>query len=182
MIRGRTVCRFLLAAGLLAAAGCGYSATRLLPAQYRTVYIEPFRNRIPITAETSERTGFVSNLPRLEEDVTRGVINRFLFDGNLRVISDPARADLILSGDLVDFYRQPIRRLDSDEVEEYRINLTASLTLRDAQGEVVLQDPSLIADTTYFVTGASAVPESQAVDNLVVDFSRRVVEWVIEYW
>lgn len=166
----------------LSLSGCGYSATRLLPPEYQLIYVEPFKNRIPISEEMSERTGFIANLPRLEEDVTRGVIDRFLFDGNLRVTSNPQEADLLLHGEIYDFYRQAVRRFDDDAVEEYRLNLTASLSLVDKDGKMILEEPHLVGDTTYFVTGASAKTESAAVNDLVVDFSRRVVEWVIEYW
>jgi hypothetical protein len=162
--------------------GCGYSASRLLPASYQTIYIEPFQNNIPITQEATERTGFFSNIPRLEETVTRGVIDRFLFDGNLRVVNDPEKADLKLTGSLRDFYRQPLRRQDNDTVEEYRLNLSASVALRDRAGKLLLEEPNLIADVAYFVTGSLAKPESTAVNNLVTDFARRIVEWVIEYW
>lgn len=177
--RTTRVVAFLLLASL---AGCGYSATRLLPAQYRTLYVEAFTNQIPITEEIDERLGFQANLPELEEKVTRGVIDRFLFDGNLRLTTKKEEADLILEGKITDFLRQPVRRLDDDSVEEYRLNLTASLTLRDRNGKFLFEEPSLIGDTTYFLTGASAKKESVAVDELITDFSRRVVERVIEYW
>ncbi len=173
----------LYAIGHMLFSGCGYTATRLLPASYRTLYIEPFQNRIPITAEVSERVGFITNVPELEERVTQGVINRFLFDGNLRVTNQPGLADLTLSGQLLDFYRQPIRRLDDETVEEYRLNLSASVVLRDnKKGKVLLEEPAFVGDTTYFLTGSSAKNEMAALDDLVTDFSRRVVEWVIEYW
>jgi hypothetical protein len=175
--------RAITALLLLWLAGCGYSATRLLPAEYQVIYIEPFQNAIPITTEMSERTGFIANIPGLEEEVNQGLINRFLFDGNLRVTSDPERADLILSGRMYDFYRQALRQADNDVVEEYRLNLTATIALRDTRkDELILEEPSLIADTTYTVVGVGAKSESAAVDELVIDFSRRVVEWVIEYW
>ena len=167
---------------LLALSGCGYSATRLLPAQYRTVYIEPFQNRIPITQEGNERLGFITNVPELEEKVTQAVIERFLFDGNLRVTSNPDQADLIISGTLVDFYRQAIRRQDDATVEEYRLNLSAALRLREKDGKTLLENANLVGDATYFVTGGPAKSETAAVEDLVKDFSRRVVEWVIEYW
>lgn len=170
----------LLCAALLSS--CGYTATRLLPAHYRTIHVEPFQNRIPITEEVSERLGFITNVPELEEKVTRGVIDRFLFDGNLRVSNRPEQADLILKGELLDFYRQAIRRLDDETVEEYRLNLSASVVLKDKTGKILMEDRGLVADTTYFVTGASAKSETAAVDELVTDFSRRIVEWVIEYW
>ena len=156
--------------------------SRLLPASYRTLYIEPFQNAIPITQETSERTGFFSNIPELTEKVTRGVIDRFLFDGTLRVTNSPEKADLRLNGKLLDFYRQALRKQDDQTVEEYRLNLTAAVTLRDRDGKLLLEDPNLVADTTYFLSGSQAKGETAAVDDLVTDFSRRIVEWVIEYW
>ena len=175
MRRGLALC-------LLLCAGCGYSASRLLPAYYQTIYIEAFDNKIPITQELDERAGYITNIPQLEEKVTQGVIDRFLFDGNLRVTNKPETADLLLTGELRDFYRQPVRRQDDKTVEEYRLNLTASVWLRDKQGKLLLEEPNLVADTTYFLSGSRATTETAAVDDLVTDFSRRVVEWVIEYW
>lgn len=167
---------------LAALSGCGYSTTRLLPVSYQTIYIEPFENQIPITEEISERTGFYSNVPELEEKVTRSVIDRFLFDGNLRVVNDPEKADLRLTGQLKDFYRQPVRRQEDDVVEEYRLNLTASLALRDRNDKLLLEESNLVGDATYFLSGALARSETAAIEDLTTDFSRRVVEWVIEYW
>ena len=174
---------FLLASLFSPLPGCGYTTTRILPAYYRTVYVEPFQNKIPITKDVSERVGFVTNYPELEEKVTREVINRFLFDGNLRISNKLENADLMLTGSLTDFYRQALRRQeDNRAVEEYRLNLSASVTLRDRYGKLLLQDSALIGDTTYLLTGPNAKTETAAVDELVTDFSRRVVEWVIEYW
>lgn len=167
---------------LVALSGCGYSATRLLPSNYRTVYVEPFQNRIRITDEVSEHLGFQTSLPGLEEKVTRAVIDRFLFDGNLRVTTKPEDADLILTGELTDFYRQALRRSDDNTTEEYRLNLVASLTLRDRSDHLVWEEPGFIGDAAYFVTGGSAISESAGVTALTNDFARRVVERVIENW
>ena len=161
---------------------CGYTATRILPAYYRTLYVEGFQNKIPIADDIGERSGFITNFPEIEARVTREVINRFLIDGNLRIANKPEGADLILTGSVSDFYRQGLRRRDDDTIEEYRLNLTCALTLRDKQGKLLLQEPALTGDSTYFVSGPSSKSETAAVDELVTDFSRRVVEWVIEYW
>ena len=163
-------------------AGCGYSMTRLLPTTYRTICIEPFKNEISITEEVSEEYGYQTYLPELEQKVTRGVINRFLFDGNLRVTSKKEEADLVLEGKVLGFVRQPIRRLDDETVEEYRLNLAGGLILRDAHGNIIVEEPNLVGDSTYFLTGASAKSESASVDELITDFSRRVVERVVENW
>ena len=180
MKKFQVFCLLFSALGLLPS--CGYTATRILPTQYRTIYVEPLQNKIPITEEIGERAGFITNFPEIEERVTREVINRFLIDGNLRISNKPAGADLVLTGSLLDFYRQALRRQDDNTVEEYRLNLTVALTLRDKKGKLLLEEPALIGDSTYFVSGPSSKTESVAVDDLVTDFSRRVVEWVIEYW
>ena len=174
-------CLLLVCALALGLSSCGYTATRILPSQYRTIYVEPFVNAIPITQESSER-GYITNYPEIEEKATQGVINRFLVDGNLRVINKAEEADLRLTGKLLDFYRQSIRRKDDNTVEEYRLNLSASITLRDKQGKLLLEEPMLVGDTTYFLSGPTVKSEARAVDDLITDFSQRIVEWVIEYW
>ena len=163
--------------------GCGYSATRLLSSEYRTVYVEPFQNKIAITHESSEQVGFQTNLPGLEEQVTRTVIDRFFFDGNLRVTTKREEADLVLDGALLDFYRQSVRKsADGNTTEEYRLNLVASFTVRDRQGKPIIDEPNLVGDASYFVTGSSATSETTAVNQMVTDFSQRIVERVIENW
>ena len=172
-------------AGLVLAlviAGCGYSTRSLLPPAYRTIYVEPFVNKLPITGETTELRRFATSLPRLEEDVTNGVINRFIFDGSLRVTPRKGEADLILTGELVDFHRQPLRLDDSGNVEEYRLNLVVNATLRNEEGNLLWEEPELIGDTTYFVTGSLSKTEVTAGDALVTDVARRLVERTIENW
>ncbi len=167
---------------MISAAGCGYSTSRLLPSAYRTIYIAPFQNGIQITQEPSERLGLQTTLPELEETVTREVISQFLNDGNLRVTTKREEADLILDGTLIGFDRQPLRRLPDNSVEEFRLNLVATLNLRDRSGKLVFSEPNLVGDTTYIASGTSAVNESTAVSKMITDFSRRVVERVIEDW
>ncbi|MBI4227677.1 MAG: hypothetical protein HY600_05365 [Candidatus Omnitrophica bacterium] len=178
--------RWLARASLVlavAAAGCGYSTQSLLPANYRKIYIEPFTNRLAITEESTEMRRFVTSLPRLEEDVTNAVIKRFIFDGHLRVTPNRHEADLVLTGELADFHRQALRLADGGAVEEYRLNLVANLALRDPKsGELVWEESSFVGDSTYFLTGPTATSEAAAVDKLLTDFAKRVVERTIENW
>lgn len=162
---------------------CGYSTHAAVPSSQRAIYIEPFVNQLPITSETTELTRFTTSLPRLEEDVTTGVITRFIFDGHLRVTQTKAAADLVLTGELVDFHRQPLRLDDQGGVEEYRLNLVTNLVLRDArEGTVVWEERGFVGDTTYFVTGSSSKTEATAVSDLITDVARRIVERTIENW
>lgn len=175
-------CVLMVESGLLIA-GCGYSTRSLLPSSYRAIYVEPFANRLATTAETSELQPFVAAIPLLEEDVTKAVINRFIFDGQLRVTPHREDASLVLTGELRDFHRQPIQQHEDGTAEAYRLNLIADLVLRErASGVVVWEEHGFVGDTTYFVTGSLAISEATALDNLRTDFARRVVERTIEDW
>lgn len=163
--------------------GCGYSGRSLLPPNFRKIYVAPFINKLPITSEASELQRFATSLPRLEEDVTNKVINRYIFDGNLRVTPKKEEADLVLTGELVDFRRQALQLADTGGVEEYRLNLVANLALRETKsGTLRWEEPGFVGDTTYFLTGSQARTETAAVDALLTDFARRVVERTIEDW
>lgn len=159
-------------------AGCGYTTGSLLPANYRTIYVEPFNNKVQFISDIT-RALYV---PLLETKVRTAVVNRFQFDGNLK-IKDSERADLVLKGDLIEFNREELRMTDAQEVQEYRIRIVMSLTMMDtATGEAFWTEPSFAGEATYFTTGAQARSESAALDDALTDLSRRVVERTIENW
>ena len=159
-------------------AGCGYTTGSLLPANYRTLYVEPFQNKVKFISDTT-RALYV---PLLETKVRTAVVNRFQFDGHLK-IKDSERADLILKGDLIEFNREELRLTDNKDVQEYRIRITMALTMMDAvSGEIFWSEPSFSGEATYFTTGSQARSESAALDDALTDLSRRVVERTIENW
>ena len=61
--------------------GCGYSTRSNLPTQIKLIYVEPFKNAIAYTTE-SKRNIY---LPLLEVKVKNAVVDRFQFDGNLKI-------------------------------------------------------------------------------------------------
>ncbi|MBI3314603.1 MAG: hypothetical protein HYZ86_01500 [Candidatus Omnitrophica bacterium] len=159
-------------------AGCGYTTGSLLPANYRTIYVEPFKNKVQYISDVT-RALYV---PLLETKVRTAVINRFQFDGHLK-IKDSERADLVLKGDLIEFNREELRTTEAQEVQEYRIRIVMSLTMMDAvSGEPFWSEPSFAGEATYFTTGAQARSESAALDDALTDLARRVVERTIENW
>ncbi len=158
--------------------GCGYSTSSLLPSHIRTVHVKNFRNKIDYGTQR-KRDLYVS---LLEVMITNAVIDRFLFDGNLKIV-DEEKADVVLTGELLDYDKDALRYTDDEDVLEYRINIVVSLTLRDVAKEKVLwRETHFVGDTTYFVTGAQAVSETAAVNDAVDDLAKRVVERTIENW
>ena len=112
---------------ILCLAGCGYTTGSLLPSNFRTLCVEPFKNKVGYVSETSRGT----YIPLLETKVRSSVVNRFQFDGHLK-IKDSDQADLILKGELVAFERDELRLTDNQDVQEYRIRITMSLAMVDA--------------------------------------------------
>jgi hypothetical protein len=119
----------VLIAGIIlaAVAGCGYHFVgqgSLLPADVRTVYVEPFVNR-------SREVG-------IDKELTSAVRSEFYRRGQLKVVDFSEQADVILSG--------VIRSLDSsvasvnrrDEVLQYESVLVMDVMLRRRQPNEIL--------------------------------------------
>lgn len=158
--------------------GCGYTTKSILPKNIRTIYVEPFKNNIDFTTGTGRNV----YLPLLEIDARNAVIDRFLFDGNLK-IAKPEAADLILKGDLNGYNRSGLRYTDNDDVEEYRVHVTVSFELWNTKkDELSWAEPNFTGEATYFVTGPEVSTEDSAVDKAIVDLARRIVERTIEDW
>ncbi len=162
---------------LLLSAGCGYTTGSLLPSNIRTIAVEPFKNNIGFISENSRAL----YIPLLETKVRTEIINRFQFDGHLK-IKDSQQADLILQGALISFDREELRLTENQDVQEYRIRIVVSLTMLDAAGVEYWSEPSFAGEATYFTTGPSAKSESQALQDALTDLSRRVVSRTIENW
>jgi len=171
-----------LAACSLWFAGCGYTTRSMISNKFRSIYIASFTSKIDITQEADTGNKYKIYRPYLETDITKTVISKFLLDGNLKVVKEEF-ADLVLKGELVEFRKDPLRYSDSDEVEEYRVNLMVDLILWDKKdNKLVWEEKGFTGDTTYFTTGASAKSESLAINEAITDLSRRIVERTVEQW
>lgn len=157
---------------------CGYTTKSTLPQSIKTIRVEPFKNSINYTTGTGRNIYF----PLLEVKARNAVINRFLLDGNLKIV-EPHEADLILKGELKRYERSGLRYTDDDDVQEYRVHITVSFDLIDTRsGEISWAEPNFVGEATYFVTGPSAKSEESAVEAAIVDLARRIVERTIEDW
>ncbi|MGA2774905.1 MAG: LPS assembly lipoprotein LptE [Candidatus Omnitrophota bacterium] len=178
--------RFLLITSYLllvtALCGCGYTTRSMITNKYHTIYITPFVNKTDITNEAYTGSQYRIYIPHLETDITNAVINKFLTDGNLKPVQEP-NADLILKGELVDFHRDPLRYDNSKNVLEYRLSPVINMSLWDTkENKLLYQENNFTGDTTYYTSGTTAISESAAVNNALVDLARRVVERAVDQW
>ena len=163
---------------VLSIAGCGYTTGSLLPKNYRKIAIQPFQNKVGYVDENIQGV----YVPLLETNVRTAIIDKFLSDGNLH-IADLDKADLVLNGDLISFAQDTLRQDVNQNVQEYRIRVTVSLTLKDtATGKVLWKEPSFTGETTYFLTGSQAQTQGAAITAALADLATRVVERTIENW
>jgi len=162
--------------------GCGYTTRSMISDKYKSIYITPFVNKTDITSEFNTGSQYHIYRPHLESDVTSAVVNKFLFDGNLKPVKMDD-ADLILKGELVDFRKDPLRYDNSDNVLQYRVSIVVNMKMWDRkEDKLVWEENSFTGDTTYYVSGSSSVSEATAINNALTDIARRIVERAVEQW
>lgn len=165
--------------------GCGYSFRSAYRGAEKTIWIEPFTNKVDILSEnaTSLSQRFRTYHPLMENDLRIAVINRFMYDGGLR-IGSKENTDLILKGELVDYQRNALRYENNQEdVAEYRISLIMHLTLsKKGEEKPVWEEQNFVGDATYFISGAQSKTEKAALDLAIADLARRIVERTVENW
>lgn len=166
----------------LLAGGCGYTTRSMISGQFNTIYIAPFENKIDITREVYAANKYRIYRPLLETDITRTVVNKFLFDGNLKPAAEDS-SDLILKGELTEFRRDPLRYDDNDNVTEYRLNLVVNISLWDRkENRLIWQENNFTGTSAYFTTGQDAKTEDAAINDGLDDLARRIVERTVEQW
>jgi len=175
---------FLFCIALSAAmlSGCGYTTGSLLPADQRGIYVDNFKNGIDVGKETTEYSKYALYRPGLENDITLAVVDRFTFDGNLK-IANRDNADIVLTGTLSDYRKEALRYDNADNVEEYRVKITVDMELiRPRDNKVLWREKAFTGESTYNTTGRFATSEQLARDEAVEDLARRVVERTVEGW
>ena len=157
---------------------CGYTTRSTLPSHIKTIYIEPFKNKIDYTKENKRNVYF----PLLEVEVRKSIIDRFLFNGYLK-ITTPETADLVLRGELASYDKTALRFTDNDDVQEYRVHVGVNLEMWDAtKQEISWVESGFTGEATYLVSGPGAISEQDALEEAVEDLGRRIVERTLEDW
>jgi hypothetical protein len=168
--------------------GCGYTTRSMLYGKYSTIYIAPFLNKVDVTQESYSANKYRIYRPMLETEITKKVINRYLFDGNLKPVKE-GQADLILKGELVEYRKDPLSyTAGSDDVTEYRINIYVNLVLWDQkENKLMWEEKNFNGNYSYFTQSDAnntniKVPEGTAVNRAIEDLARRIVEHTVEQW
>ncbi len=127
--------------------GCGYAPVRYADAlgDAKTVAIVGLAN------ETFE--------PGVETLVSDALAREFLRRGALRMVEDPARADLVISGAVL---RLGVSRKSFSSISlalEYELRLTLALKVARRDGTIVPLDPTAETETERYVASADVEVE-----------------------
>ncbi|GAB4339326.1 MAG: hypothetical protein Kow0099_14260 [Candidatus Abyssubacteria bacterium] len=141
----------------VAVSGCGYTvATTHLSEEYRTIAVPAFENR--------------SFEPELQIRVTNQLIREIETDGRLRVVDDPASADLVLVGVITDFDAHAISFTVNDEVAQFRIMIVVDARIEDTRTKEVVWQRSGVTGADFYQTFGGRSRETaldEATENLV---------------
>jgi len=149
--------------------GCGYSfANTRLSSDYRTIAVPAFKN------ESFE--------PDIQIRVTNLLIRELNADGRLRVVDDPAAADLRLRGSVTDFEARALSFSTSDNIGQFGITLLARAVLEDTRtGKIIWQKENLKGTDFYQTQGGRTREEAleEASEELVETI---IYECLDNYW
>jgi hypothetical protein len=163
-------------------AGCGYTTRSLLPSNLKTIYVDNLVNKIKTLAEASDARMYRGYRPGMELEATRTIRDKYLTDGNLK-IGEIDTADLILTGELVDFRNEALRYDRNNDIEEYRVRIVVNLVMKNAKsGTVRWAENNFAGESLYRTSGTLAKSETTAIQEANADLARRVVERTIEEW
>jgi curli biogenesis system outer membrane secretion channel CsgG len=132
----------LLALSMLLSS-CGYRFTPvggIVPEDARTIAILAFVNS--------------TNEPYVDVEVTKAVVDEFLADGRLKVISSEA-ADLVLKGSVTKFDLTPSSYTTDNYVQSYTVSISVNVTVEDVKThKIIWQEKGLgsVFVSSYSVT------------------------------
>ncbi|MFA5335437.1 MAG: LPS assembly lipoprotein LptE [Candidatus Omnitrophota bacterium] len=166
--------------------GCGYSTRSLAYGKSTKIYIKPFENQVDlnINSDLSDKNPYRLYRAGMEVKVTNAVVNKFMVDGYLSVVSDEDQADLVIRGALINYNKQPLRYDQrSENVEEYRANIIVNVSLEDAvNAKTVWTEQGFVGYQEYALTGPKAKSEETAINEAIEDLAKRIVERTVEDW
>jgi len=134
--------RLLLLVGILVASGCGYQLVGRgsVVGAARSVALEGFSN------ETKE--------PGIEGIVSDALYREFARRGDLRLVSDPSRADLVVSGAVARAFVSARSFSSVQLTVEYQAWLRLSVTVQPREGKPLRLDPRSLAESDRFLASA----------------------------
>jgi hypothetical protein len=151
--------------------GCaGYHVGPVSKRSFKSIAVPMFRN-------TTLR-------PQLEAQISNAIIQRLQQDGSLRIETEP-RADVVLKGTIIKYFREALRSLrqDTGVPREYEITITVRVEATDrVTGETVLKPTEVVGKSDVFIGEDQQSSEEQVLPLIADDIAKRVTGLLVENW
>ncbi|MCK4859110.1 MAG: LptE family protein [Candidatus Omnitrophica bacterium] len=147
--------------------GCGYVTHSTLPPGLKVA--------VPMLKNSTYHTG-------VEIKITRALIKKFTTEGT--AVTNIENADFLLSAELINYDKEPLRWVHGieKEVEEYRLTLTANVTYKDLRNNEIIWEERINGDTDYFIVGSKKKDEENALEEAVKDLAENIINRICEEW
>jgi len=155
-------------------AGCGYGLVgsgNVLDPKFKTLAVPAFVNR--------------TTRVELEQRVTQAVADEFVSRGRLKLVKQPADADIVLRGSIDSFGIFPVATNSQARATQYQISITAHIELLDHKSDDKVlwkNDQYRFTENYDFnVTGTDAFDqETRAIEGIAVRFAQSLVANLLE--
>ncbi len=161
--------------------GCGYT-TYLVSSSLGEgkIYVKPVANEVRITSEDRAYSDYTVYPVLLDKDLTNAIIDELQIRTPLKVVSSPDGA-YTLECKIVNYKKEALRYTDTDEVNEQRLRLYVKVIVYDAEKNLI-KEREVVGEASYFFSGRLASSESEALNELIEDTAKRVVDTLSQDW
>jgi hypothetical protein len=169
---GRLVASALLGIVLAGTAGCPYGfSSSLLPGYIKTVAVPLPENR--------------TGRGDLSAALADSLVEAFL-DGNVLKVADEKSADSMVEGTILEYVRRPYTVDESENVQEYRIEIVMEARFVDMRKNAVVWEEKRLTqwDTYNFVAvgGRPAESEEIGIGRVLSKLTNDIVNRTVEGW
>jgi len=162
-------------AGVCVLSSCGYTQKAHLPGDIKTIAVPTFKNEIPPSEQFAYHPG-------LEIELANAIRDRFIFDGNLKVV-DESIADAVLVGSVISYEQEGLRFDRLESVDEYRLFLVVKFKLVDRRTKkILIEEPNFSGRSEFFVSRSPNSTRRTSANSATFDLARSLVDRIVEEW
>lgn len=114
----------------------------------------------------------------IQQDLTRKLIDRFIQDNTLKIVS-AADADAVLRGEVLRYERAAYTYDKNDNVSEYKVNIYVNFVLERKGGKILMERQNLLGWGVY---DAAAETEEDGKAEAIDKLARDIVDETTKSW
>lgn len=115
---------------------------------------------------------------RLPDLVTKSVLTAITRDGSVKQ-AEPENAEGVMAIEIKSYSRDPLKYSAQEVISEYKLTITAAVSVKNNQGKVLWENPALSAWSTYL---PDQEEESVGIGKVSDKLAEEIVRQAFENW